>query len=627
MKVENIAKTYNTLTKYIRNAIFYNNGENRIMYKVKNKFYFINEKDNTCKCICEVDSSFLECMDTNLKENVIFSDFIDSDYDIETQLKELQESKNEHIFAIFDSIVAEIDRQDLLENDFFKFCIHQIEKENNIVYSENEIDSSIDTNMQEADTEPTETKAQIQTDFNAENTEPSIKESETQLEKETDIQTKQTQAEQDKQTLKRFNEYKEFMDLKDKIEPINHRIKELQNYLTSLENGEYYKKEIKERTDELNFRKKVVKSAIREHAQMQTEKSKEILEFWKNHLKIERKAARGWANKEAVQEYIKNEIQSTQNYLMQYKHKKQNCIERIQELSCNKAVMNYMLENLRTKTPLRHTFAPLPLYTESLKEQGYKEYELRDTTIYFSETNDNEYINIDNCLNVRFFDFNGVEIVLESDEIFSINLLENVKEYMRKNIIDIDKAEFNTHIENKYINEMQSLIKESNITDKDTIEKIMCLKDDISRHVGLIESLHNEKEAKIEFEKIFKLHFIDIAMTYPQAYNGIANNQVLKEKLKEVIFEAIKQENTESIARKDFSNKALQNTESKQELDLKAKKQTLLTFSMKDISLSHKQHKSFTDYKHIDSFNSVIEKRVIKAVIAKERSPPLHKGA
>lgn len=90
------------------------------------------------------------------------------------------------------------------------------------------------------------------------------------------------------------------------------------------------------------------------------------------------------------------------------------------------------------------------------------------------------------------------------------------------------------------INEMQSLIKEANTTDKDTIEKIMCLKDNISRHV---------------------------------------------------------------------------------------KKKSLLTFSMKNISLSHKQHKSFTDYKHINSFNSVIEKRVIKATIAKERSPPLHKGA
>ncbi|WP_199773205.1 hypothetical protein [Helicobacter bilis] len=236
-----------------------------------------------------------------------------------------------------------------------------------------------------------------------------------------------------------------------------------------------------------------------------------------------------------MQEYIKNEIQSTQKYLMQYKHKKQNCIERMQELPCNKAVMNYMLENLRAKTPLRHTFAPLPLYTERLKEQGYKEYELKDTTIYFSETKDKEYINIDTNLNVRFFDFNGVEIVLESDKVFSINLLENIKEYMRKNIIDIDKAEFNTNTENKYINEMQSLIKEANTTDKDTIEKIMCLKDNISRHV---------------------------------------------------------------------------------------KKQTLLTFSMKNISLSHKQHKSFTDYKHINSFNSVIEKRVIKATIAKERSPP-----
>lgn len=77
----------------------------------------------------------------------------------------------------------------------------------------------------------------------------------------------------------------------------------------------------------------------------------------------------------------------------------------------------------------------------------------------------------------------------------------------------------------------------------------------------------------------------------------------------------------------DFSNKSLQNTESKQELDLKAKKQSLLTFSMKNISLSHKQHKSLADYKNIDSFNSVIEKRVIKATITKERSPPLHRGA
>lgn len=344
MKLENIAKTYNTLTKYIRDTIFCNNGENRIMYKVKNKFYFISEKDNTCKCVCEVDSSFLECIDTDLKENVIFSDFIDSKYDIETQLKE---HNSEHVFAIFDFLVAEIDRQDLLESSFFNFYINQIERENNIVYSASETDSSIDTNMQEAqeaDTEPTE-------------------------------------------------------------------------------------------------------------------------------------------------------------------------------------------------------------------------------------------------------------------------------------------ADFNTNIENKYINDMQSIIKEANITDKDTIEKIICLKDDISKHVKLIESLHNEKEAKIEFEKIFKLHFIDIAMTYPQACNGIANNQILKEKLKEVIFETIKQENKESIARKDFSNKSLQNTESKQELDLKAKKKSLLTFSMKNISLSHKQHKSLTDYKHIDSFNSVIEKRVIKAVIAKERSPPLHRGA
>lgn len=342
MKVENIAKTYNTLTKYIRDTIFCNNGENRIMYKVKNKFYFISEKDNTCKCVCEVDSSFLECIDTDLKENVIFSYCSHSDYDIGKQLEKLQENKEKHVFAIFDFLVAEIDRQDLLESSFFNFCIHQIERENNIVYSESETDSSIDTNMQEAqeaDTEPTE-------------------------------------------------------------------------------------------------------------------------------------------------------------------------------------------------------------------------------------------------------------------------------------------ADFNTNTENKYINDMQSIIKEANIADKDTIEKLMCLKDNISRHVRLIESLHNEKEAKIEFERVFKLHFVDITMTYPQAYNGIANNQALKEKLKEVIFEAIKQENKEYIARKYFSNKALQNTESKQELDLKAKRKPLLTFSMKNISLSHKQHKSFTYYKHIDSFNSVIEKRIIKAVIAKERSPP-----
>lgn len=396
MKVENIAKAYNTLIKYIRDSIMLYEGQNRIMYKVKNKFYFISEKDNTCKCVCEVDSSFLECMDTDLKENVIFSYCSHSDYDIETQLKE---HNSEHVFAIFDSIVAELDRQDLLENDFFKFCIHQIERENNIVYSASETDSSIDTNMQEAqeaDTEPTEA------DFNAENTESSIKDNETQLDNE--MLEKQIQAEQDRQRLKSFNEYKEFMELTDKIENVNHIIKQLQNYLTRLENGEYYKKEIKERTDELNFTKKVVKRAKRENAQKQTEKSKEILEYWKEQLKIEKKSIKGWTSKEAVQEYIKNEIQSTQKYLMQYKHKKQNCIERMQELSCNKAVMNYML----------------------------------------------------------------------------------------------------------------------------------------SKHV---------------------------------------------------------------------------------------KKQSLLTFSMKNISLSHKQHKSLTDYKHIDSFNSVIEKRVIKAVIAKERSPPLHRGA
>ena len=279
MKVENIAKAYNTLTKYIRDTTFCNNGENRIMYKVKNKFYFISEKDNTCKCVCEVDSSFLECMDTDLKENVIFSDFIHGDYDIETQLKE---HKGGHVFAIFDSIVAEIDRQDLLKSSFFNFCIHQIERENNIVYSESETDSSIDTNMQETQ----ETETEIQTDFNAENTESSIKENETQLDNE--MLEKQIQAEQDRQLLKKFNEYKEFMELTDKIENVNHIIKQLQNYLTRLENGEYYKKEIKERTDELNFRKKVVKRAKRENAQKQTEKSKEILEYWKEQLKIEK---------------------------------------------------------------------------------------------------------------------------------------------------------------------------------------------------------------------------------------------------------------------------------------------------------------------------------------------------
>ena len=456
MKVENIAKTYNTLTKYIRDTIFCNNGENRIMYKVKNKFYFISEKDNTCKCVCEVDSSFLECMDTDLKENVIFSDFIHGDYDIEKQLKE---HNSKHVFAIFDSIVAEIDRQDLLESSFFSFCIHQIEKENNIVYSESETDSSIDTNMQEAqETEIEPTEAEIQTDFNAENTESSIKDNEI-----------------DMQRLKQFNEYKEFKYLLKRIYSINYIIQNQREYIAKIEK----------------------------------------------------------------QEVIKDKIKEAQNDLIYYKNRKQSFIERIQELSCNKAVMNYMLEILRTKTPLRHTFATLPLYTERLKEQGYKEYELRNTTIYFGEKENSEYVIIDNCLNIECFDFNGIEIILEGNEKIDINLLENIKEYMRKNIIDIDKAEFEANTENKYINEMQSIIKEANITDKDTIEKFMCLKDDISKHV---------------------------------------------------------------------------------------KKKSLLTFSMKDISLSHKQHKSLTDYKHINSFNSVIEKRVIKAVIAKERSPPKAKA-
>lgn len=294
MKVENIAKTYNTLTKYIRDTIFCNNGENRIMYKVKNKFYFISEKDNTCKCVCEVDSSFLECMDTDLKENVIFSDFIHGDYDIEKQLKE---HNSKHVFAIFDSIVAEIDRQDLLESSFFNFCIHQIEKENNIVYSESETDSSIDTNMQEAqeaETEPTE--AEIQTDFNAENTESSIKDNETQLDNE--MLEKQIQAEQDRQRLKSFNEYKEFKYLLKRIYSINHIIQNQREYIAKIEK----------------------------------------------------------------QEVIKDKIKEAQNDLIYYKNRKQSFIERIQELSCNKAVMNYMLEILRTKTPLRHTFAPLPLY-------------------------------------------------------------------------------------------------------------------------------------------------------------------------------------------------------------------------------------------------------------------------
>ncbi len=90
------------------------------------------KKTRAYNLLCELDSYFLESMNTNFKENCIF-EYSKNEYEIENELKE---QYSQHVFAIFDFLVAEIDRQDLLENSFFTFCINEIEKDNRIVYNE-----------------------------------------------------------------------------------------------------------------------------------------------------------------------------------------------------------------------------------------------------------------------------------------------------------------------------------------------------------------------------------------------------------------------------------------------------------------------------------------------------------
>lgn len=183
MEITKIAKAYNTLRKHINETCGNGAGENKYIYKVKNKFYFMNEKTRAYNLLCELDSYFLESMNTNFKENCIF-EYSKNEYEIENELKE---QYSQHVFAIFDFLVAEIDRQDLLENSFFTFCINEIEKDNRIVYNEtisktnscniesyelNELENNLPINTKDSNkldtTECNLNKANSQ-DFHAEN--------------------------------------------------------------------------------------------------------------------------------------------------------------------------------------------------------------------------------------------------------------------------------------------------------------------------------------------------------------------------------------------------------------------------------------------------------------------------
>lgn len=146
MNITQIAKTYNILSKHINQTCAAIKGEQKIIYKVKNKFYFMNEKDNVFKCIAQLDSEFLETMDT-LKENVIFS-LVSSGFDT------LEKVNNENnYFAMFDHLLMELDKATLLHNDFFSFCINDIDRENNII-DNNIIDNGmIEKHETEAETQ------------------------------------------------------------------------------------------------------------------------------------------------------------------------------------------------------------------------------------------------------------------------------------------------------------------------------------------------------------------------------------------------------------------------------------------------------------------------------------------
>lgn len=82
------------------------------------------KKTRAYNLLCELDSYFLESMNTNFKENCIF-EYSKNEYEIENELKE---QYSQHVFAIFDFLVAEIDRQDLLENSFLHSVLMRLKK-------------------------------------------------------------------------------------------------------------------------------------------------------------------------------------------------------------------------------------------------------------------------------------------------------------------------------------------------------------------------------------------------------------------------------------------------------------------------------------------------------------------
>ena len=93
-------------------------------------------------------------------------------------------------------------------------------------------------------------------------------------------------------------------------------------------------------------------------------------------------------------------------------------------------------------------------------------------------------------------------------------------------------------LKDNYIQEVETIAKDFNLIDKEAIQGLINLKDEIGKNVNLLAAIHDRQNSKMLFDDLFKDYWLDFLINQ-KAYKSIKDPIALKEKISDIIFSAI----------------------------------------------------------------------------------------
>ncbi|WP_281650613.1 hypothetical protein, partial [Helicobacter bilis] len=166
-------------------------------------------------------------------------------------------------------------------------------------------------------------------------------------------------------------------------------------------------------------------------------------------------------------------------------------------------------------------------------------------------------------------DFKATDEAFEAIEKIQTKLLDDypqtnknisINTKLEKDSMQIESKSTQESIKDNYIQEVETIAKDFNLTDKEAIQGLINLKDEIGKNVNLLDSVHDRQNSKRLFDNLFKDYWLDFFLANQKAYKSIKDPIALKEKISDIIFPAIQKDNGITPHTKDTHANTKQDT-------------------------------------------------------------------